>query len=115
MAKPLGANELNPFVDIHDEDRRNISAIANITLDLFANRLKVYGLCPEAIVPPLGLGSSLGPLMRDTGQIVRELVELITGLRLLSGWQNQLLQEIQKLTDDLHASVDSEGRPKEHN
>ena len=46
MAKPLGANELNPFVDIHDENRRNISVIANIALDLFANRLKVYHLQP---------------------------------------------------------------------
>ncbi len=41
--------------------------------------------------------------MADEKKIMKELSELVAGLRLLVGWQTQLLEEIQKLTQDLYS------------
>lgn len=71
-------------------------------------------LFPVAIVLLLLERSSSDLAMSEQQKkVFKELSELISGLRLLVGWQGQLLTEIQKLAEELYSAITDQDAPGE--
>ena len=81
-------------------------AFADIRLAIYAIAFNMCSGLKVAIVLLLRKRSSSDLAMPEQQEkVFKELSELISGLRLLVGWQGQLLAEIQKLTEELYSAI----------